>query len=81
MVRACVERAWCECGEQIREVLCVRVRGAKREERKQMVRACVERAWCERGKQIREVLCVLYAPTLFLCFAFFGYGITQEPTE
>ncbi len=35
------------------------VRGAKREEQKQMVRVCVEQAWCERGKQIREVLCIV----------------------
>ncbi len=88
--RWCLTMVWCEHGESVKAEreerkqmvrACVERRERKREERKQMVCACVERAWCERGKQIREVLCVLYAPTLFLCFALFGYGITQEPTE
>ena len=43
------------------------VRGAKREEQKQMVRVCVEQAWCERGEQIREVLCIV-CPDSFSLF-------------
>ena len=72
-----VTMVWCGGGERSKsgergakaDGACVR--GAKREEQKQMVRVCVEQAWCERGEQIREVLCIVpYARTLFLCFDF-----------